>query len=219
MRQGTGIVIIKRIRRQIELRTLHLHIIVKHRHLGLRIIFPPVGSQRRVTVNHLAAFKEIGIVIQTVKVKAVRIERCLPVFQNHIITGSCNLFITVIIGVIADKGEGVALIHLHMTEGLKGIAGLIEIGTVAIESGSDMGEVHLSIKDGRIGILVLVEMEYIGMNQIDACVLHPRLTGRTLPGTVLLGTGSRHGQEKHKHQEIYSLFHLIQPSYSNLQSR
>jgi hypothetical protein len=57
-----------------------------------------------------------------------------------------------------------------MTEGLKGIAGLIEIGTITIESGSDMGEVHLSIKDGRIGILVLVEMEYIGMNQIDACV-------------------------------------------------
>ena len=106
-----------------------------------------------------------------------------------------------------------------LTEGLKGIAGLIEIGTITIESGSDMGEVHLSIKDGRIGILVLVEMEYIGMNQIDARVLHPRFTGRTLPGTVLLGSGSRHGQEKHKHQEIYSLFHLIQPSYSNLQSR
>ena len=87
-----------------------------------------------------------------------------------------------------------------MSESLKGVARLIEIGTVAIQSGPDMGEMYFAIEDGRIGILILVEMEHVGMHQIDALVLHPRLTGRTFPGTVLLGIDRYCRQQNAHHQ-------------------
>ena len=62
-----------------------------------------------------------------------------------------------------------------MTEGLKGVAGLIEIGTVTIQTGTDMRKMHLAIEDGGIGILILVEMKHVGMNQIDTIVLDGNL--------------------------------------------
>jgi hypothetical protein len=36
-------------------------------------------------------------------------------------------------------------------------------------------------------------MKHIGMYQIDALVLHPRLAGRTLPGAVFLGISVKTG--------------------------
>jgi hypothetical protein len=82
-----------------------------------------------------------------------------------------------------------------MAEGLKGVAGLIEVGTVAIQSGTDMSKMHLTIQDGRVRILILVEMKYIGMNEIDPLILHPRLSGWALPLVLLsiaVGTGIAH---------------------------
>ena len=60
--RDTGIVI-EGISGEEELRTLHLHVVVEDRHFRLRVVFAPVGSQLRLTVDHLSAFKEIGIVI------------------------------------------------------------------------------------------------------------------------------------------------------------
>ena len=40
-------------------------------------------------------------------------------FQHHVIASTGHLFITIIIGIIADQREGVALVHLHMTKGLE----------------------------------------------------------------------------------------------------
>jgi hypothetical protein len=59
-----------------------------------------------------------------------------------------------------------------MSESLEGIAGLIEIGTVTVKSGSLMGEMDLTVEDRCVRIDPVIEVEYVGMNQIDAGILH-----------------------------------------------
>ena len=59
-----------------------------------------------------------------------------------------------------------------MAKGLEGVAGLIEIGTVAVETGTLMGEVNLSVEDGGIGVQHLVEVQHIGMDKVDTGVLN-----------------------------------------------
>ena len=173
------IVIIKCICRQIELRTFHLHVIIEDRHLCLCVVFSPIRRQCRVTVNHLAPFKEIGIIIQTVKIKTIRIKSRLSVFQYHIVTSPGHLFIAVVISIITKEGKRVTLIHLDMTKSLKGIACLIEISTITIKSGTDMGEMHLAIQNRCIRVLILIEMQHIGMHQIDTFILWRSFSCRT----------------------------------------
>ena len=79
-----------------------------------------------------------------------------------------------------------------MTEGLERVAGLIEIGTITVETSPLMSEMHLPVKDGGIGIQSLVVVEHIGMNKVDAGVLGSRPTGRAL-GLPFLGIGIKAG--------------------------
>jgi hypothetical protein len=59
-----------------------------------------------------------------------------------------------------------------MAKSLKRIGSLIEMGTVAIQVSSLMPEMHIAMKDLRISITILVIMEIIRMNKIDALVFH-----------------------------------------------
>ena len=101
-------------------------------------------------------------------------------FEYDIVTGTGYLLIAVVVGIVAEEWECVTLVHLHITEGLKGVGGLVEIGTVAIEPCPLMGEVHLAIKDSSIGIDPLVVMKHVGVDEIDAGVLNLRLAGGAL---------------------------------------
>ena len=65
-----------------------------------------------------------------------------------------------------------------MTKGLKGVGGLVEIGTVAIEPCPLMSKVHLAVEDSGIGIDPLVVMKHVGVDEIDAGILNFRPTGR-----------------------------------------
>ena len=121
-------------------------------------------------------------------------------FQHHIIAGTCHLLVTIVVGIVAKQREGITLIHLHMTESLERVAGLIEIGTVAIQTSSLMSEVNLTIKDGSIGILSLIVVQHIGMHQIYTGILSLGLTSGTTALLLLLCKSRHHAQGKDKKQ-------------------
>ena len=100
--RGAGVVI-ERVGGEVELRTEHLHVVVEHRHLGLRVVLAPVGSEGGVAIDHLSALEEIGVVVETVEVEAVGIERGLLMLQDDIITGTGDLLIAIVIGVVAEE--------------------------------------------------------------------------------------------------------------------
>ena len=180
MGHGVAVVVVEGVRGDEELGTLHLHVVVEDRHLRLRVVLAPVRGECGVTVDHLASLEEIGIVVETVEVEAVGIKGGLAVLQHYIITGTSNLIVTVVVGVVAEERERVALIEFHMTKGLEGVADLVEIGTVAIETCPLMGEVHLTVEDRGVGIQALVVVEHVGVDEVDAGVLNLRPSGGTL---------------------------------------
>ena len=190
MCQGLTGIVVQGVSGQEELRTAHLHVIVEDGHLRVGVILTPVGSQRGLIIDHLTTFKEIGIVIDTVVVEAVGKEGGLLVLQDHIITGTGHLLVTTVIGIVTEQRQGVALIHLHMTEGFKGIGGFVEIGTVAIETRTLMREVDLAIEDRGVAVDTVIVVKHIGMNQIDTFILHRGLTSRTT--LLLLRKGRDH---------------------------
>jgi hypothetical protein len=81
------------------------------------------------------------------------------------------LSITVIIGIVAGKTERIALCHLDMAKSLEAIGLFIEMGTVAIEVGTGMTEMNITMQNGSIVITVLIVMQIVRVNQIDALVL------------------------------------------------
>ena len=173
--RGTRVVI-ERIGGKEEFRTLHLNVIVEYRHLTLGIVFAPIRGELSVAVDHLSTFEEIRIVIEAVEVEAISIKCGLTMFQYHIVSRSGHLFVTIVISIVADQREGVALQHLYVSESFKRVASFIEIGTVAVQSCALMGEMNLTIQNRSIWILVLVEVKHVSMYQIDAGVLHLCLT-------------------------------------------
>ena len=180
MGHGVAVIVVEGVGGDEELGTLHLHVVVEDRHLRLRVVLAPVRGECGVTVDHLASLEEIGIVVETVEVEAVGIKGGLAVLQHYIITGTSNLIVTVVVGVVAEERERVALIEFHMTKGLEGVADLVEIGTVAIETCPLMGEVHLTVEDRGVGIQALVVVEHVGVDEVDAGVLNLRPSGGTL---------------------------------------
>ena len=63
--------------RQIELLVAQPNVIVKHRHLRIGMVFPPVRRQHCCTIDEFSAFEEIAEAIHTVIVEGVAIERRL----------------------------------------------------------------------------------------------------------------------------------------------
>ena len=96
-------IVIERIRREEEVGVLHLHIVVEDRHLRLRVIFAPVGGKRGPAVNQLATLEEVGVVVDTVEVEAVRIENGLAMMEFNIVTGTGHLLVAVIVGIVAEE--------------------------------------------------------------------------------------------------------------------
>ena len=187
MGQGGAGVIVQGVGGQEELRAAHLHVVVEDRHLALCVVLAPVGGEGGVAVDHLAALKEVDIVVEAVEVEAVGVEGGLAMLQHHVMTGTRHLLVALVEGIVAEQREGVALIHLHMAEGLEGVAGLVEIGTVAVESRALVGEVHLAVEDGGVAVLQLVVVEQVGMDEVDTVVLDAGLAGWAL--ALLLGIG------------------------------
>ena len=97
------IVIIEGIGGEEEVWILHLHVVIEHRHLRLRVILAPVGGQRRFTVDHLTPLEEIGVIIDTVEIEGVCVEYGLTMSEHDIVSGTRYLLIAVVVGVVAEE--------------------------------------------------------------------------------------------------------------------
>ena len=116
--------------------------------------------------------------------------------EHHVITGTGHLLVAIVIGIVTRERHRVTLVHPHMSESLKRVAGLIEIGTVAIKACALMGEVHLTIENRGIWILILVEMEHVGMYEIHTGILYLSLpTDRTFLLLLCKSRGHPHHQD------------------------
>ena len=64
-----------------------------------------------------------------------------------------------------------------MTEGVKGIGRLVEIGTVAGHDPAAMPETHIARKDDNVWVYLLIVSEYIGMIEDDESLAAHHLRG------------------------------------------
>ena len=206
-------VVIEGIGSQKEFGTAHLHVVVEHRHLGLCVVLTPVGCQRRIAVNHLSAFEEIGIVVHAVEIQTIRVKRRLLMFQHDVISCPCHLFITIVIGILTHQRQRITLIHLYISESLEGVAALVEISTVTIQTSTLMGEMHLTVQDGCIGIDTLVKMQEVGMYQIDTRVLHLSFPCRTLALFLGINLSQAEGRQQYEEYVFRLGHHLFIPSF------
>ena len=207
MGHGEARVVIERVGGQIKVLVAHLHVVVEDRHLRLRVILAPVGRQRGALVHHLASFEEIGIVVEAVEVQRVGIERRLAVLQHHVIACLRHLVVTIVVGVVGEERERVALVYLNMSEGLEGVGLLVEVGAVAVEAGADVGEVDVAVQNLCIAVLVLVVVQPVGMHEIDPLVL--RLCRTASPFLGSKGKGADTECQHTEQQQIDCLPQLL----------
>ena len=210
-RRGLRIVV-ERVGREVHILVAHLHVEVKYRQLRLGIVLPPVGDECRLAVNHLAALEEIGIVVKTVEVQTVGIERRPSVLQLHVASRNRHLVVAVVEGVLREQRERISLIHTHMAEGLEGVGSLVEEGAVAMQRGPFVAELHLAVQYLCVTVLVHVVVQHVGMDEVDPLVLHLWLSGaaRTLLGSIRKGAGI--GCQQREQQQIKKPPHNAQLS-------
>ena len=221
VRQRRARVVVQGVGFKHELRIFQVHRIVEHGLTRLRIVLSPVRNKHVVLVYHLAALEKIAYAIQAVVVKAVGVELGLAVGQHHVVARLGHLVVAVVIRIVAEQRQSVALIHPNMPEGAERIAFLIEVSAVAIQLRPLMTEGYVSVEHLRTGHgTELVEAQPVGVNEINTLVgLWPRL---------LLWCLARLHQPKSKkaqdcqnqypvpsEQSLYFLVcsHLTQPSY------
>ena len=112
-------------------------------------------------------------------------------FEHHVVTGLCQLGVAIVVGIVADEAEGVALYHPDVSKSLEGVGEIVEMCAVAIEVGTHMTEVYLAMHYLCSVVAELVVVQVVGMNKIDALVLLHRL--RFLAWRALL-LGRLHGK-------------------------
>ena len=124
-----------------------------------------------------------------------------------------QLVVTVVVRIVTEQLQGVALQHLDVSEGLERIGLFVEVGTVTIEVSAHVPEMDIAMQHLGITILKLVVVQVVSMYQIDPFVLHLLLSGSTLASWL---HGKHHSQyQQTKNDKQGSLHHLTQPSYSN----
>ena len=95
----------------------------------------------------------------------------MPVAQHHVLAGLHHLLAAVVPGAVAGKRERVALAEMHVAKGAHGVGGLVEIGTVAGETGTLVTERHVAFHNLGVGVgAVDVVAQLVGVEQIDAVV-------------------------------------------------
>ena len=188
-------VVIERVGGQEEVLILQFHIVGKERQLSVGVVLAPVGGKDAAVIDKLSTLEEITEAVHAVIIETVGVERGLAVLEHYIVAGTRQLVVTVIIGIVTEKRERIALIHLHMSESLEGVALFKEVGAVAVEACSHMVEVYVAFEHLGIVVLELVVTQLVSMYQIDTLVGRTRLGlthGRALFLGLLLGN-RRHG--------------------------
>ncbi len=148
--------------------------------LGFGVILAPIGGECSLSVHKFAAVEEVTGVVKAVKIEAVGIESSgLAVLEHYVVARFSHLFVAVIKGVVAEKRQGVTLIHLDMTEGFKRVGGFIEVGAVAKQLRSLVLKLHFAVENLRSGILKFIITQLVCMDKIHTVVRHLGLA-RTL---------------------------------------
>ncbi len=136
------------------------------------VVSAPVGNELPGRIDELAAIVEISVLVDTVVVEAVRVERLFIVDENNVFACFHHLRRAVVEASFASEREGVAFPIMHVAHRADGIGLLVEISAVASKVAAFVKELHIAFHDLRVGILaVRVVVKFIGMQQIDAFVV------------------------------------------------
>ena len=115
-------------------------------------------------------------------VETVGIEGRLTVLHDDIPPHLRQLCITVVVKVIAVERKRVTLKHTHMTERLKRVRRLEEIGAVAVHRDAVVEKLDIANEYLRVGIQELVMPQRVAMDKLH-------LFARRLAGTLVVGKG------------------------------
>ena len=95
--------------------------------------------------------------------------------QDNVIASSGELVGAVVEEDVGDKCQRVALIHVDIAKGIEGVGLLIVECAVAGEDDIVVTKADVSHQDLGITIDALVEVEFVGMEQMNQRALLPRL--------------------------------------------
>jgi hypothetical protein len=157
----------QRIGKQPELGMLETHVIGKDSLLGIYAVFTIIRNKSTLAVIQLAILIEIAEIHIPVKIKTVRFEHRILVHETHIAAHARQIGITVIIEIITEKEERIALFHPYITECREGVVLLVIMRTVAIHVDAVATKPYITDKNPRIGIHLLVETCDVGMQHVN----------------------------------------------------
>ena len=171
---GAGVVV-QRVGDKGGLWTLEVNVVVEHGFAGGGAVLPPLTLESVVTIDHATTIEEIAEFVETVIVQGVAVEAHLVVRQDNVITSSGELVGAVVEEDVGDECQRVALIHVDIAKGIEGVGLLIVERAVASENDIVVTKADVSHQDLGITIDALVEVEFVGMEQMNQRALLPRL--------------------------------------------
>lgn len=87
--------------------------------------------------------------------------------ENHVIARHCHLIEAIVEKDIRGERERVCLIHLHVSEGIEGIAGLIIAGAITGEDDIIMAKTDIAAQNLCIAVDALVIKQFVGVQKND----------------------------------------------------
>jgi len=155
--------------------TLEVNVVVEHGFASGRAVLPPLTLESVVAIDHATTIEEISEFVEAVIVKGVAVEAHLVVRQDNVIASSGELVGAVVEEDVGDECQRVALIHVNIAKGIEGVGLLIVERAVASENDIVVTKADISHQNLGITIDALVEVEFVGMEQMNQRTLLPRL--------------------------------------------
>ena len=90
--------------------------------------------------------------------------------QYHVVTGTCHLVETVVEEHVTDQRKGIALAHADIAKGIKRVGGLVIERAVAEHERALVVETHIAHQELCRRVDALVEVEAVGVQEMDARV-------------------------------------------------
>ena len=144
-----------------------LHVEVEDRLLRVGRVLPVDRRELVLRVDQLAPVEIVPDVGYHLVVEAIGKEGYVAVLHAHILTQAGYLLVAVVIEHVAIDKEGIALLHVHIAEGIERVVLFIKIGTVAIHVHAVFAKDHIAPQHPVVGTLLLVEGEFVAVEQID----------------------------------------------------
>ena len=144
-----------------------LHVEVEDRLLRVGRVLAVDRREFVLRVDQLAPVEIVSDIGYHLVVETIGKEGHVAVLHAHILAQAGYLLVAVVVEHIAVDKEGVALLHVHVAEGIERVVLFIKIGTVAIHVHAVLAEYHIAPQHPVVGTLLLVEGEFVAVEQID----------------------------------------------------